>query len=343
MTKLTIAVVYGGKSTEHEVSVHSAKEVCETLSLKYNVLPILISKEGKWFLQKNCAEKQPKDIEISPMIGTGNLLTKANKTLLVDVFFPVLHGTYGEDGCVQGLFEMMQKPYVGCGVLTSALGMDKEIAKILAKEVSVPILPYFKLTKNEKLNSDKILKDAQKLGYPLFVKPISLGSSIGITKVSKEENLIPAIKKSFKFEPQILVEKGVDNAREVFCGIIATKKVMHTSVCGELIKGKNAFFDYDTKYNTPHGCDMEVPAKLPLEVQNKMRDYTKDIFKILKGHGLARVDFLLSQDGRDIYFSEINTIPGFSHTSLFPQLWAASGKKYEEILDILLAIALEKK
>ena len=342
MKTLNIAVLYGGKSTEHEVSVHSAGDVCLELQKKHKILPIFISKSGQWFLQKKCGFKTKNDIEISPLIN-GNLIDKKGKKYKVDLFFPVLHGTFGEDGCVQGLFETLGVKYVGCKVLASALAMNKELSKILASKTQIPVLSWFSLNKNEKLNKQEIFKNAKRLGYPIFVKPNSLGSSVGITKVKKESELLPAIKKAFEFENYILVEKGLDNAREVFYGIIETSpKNFKTSACGELIKSESEFFDYETKYHNPHGCDMEIPAKLSKNLQDKLKEYTEKFFIALGGSGLSRIDFLISKDGKKAYFSEINTLPGLSKTSLFPNLLKEEGITYPKQLDILIKTALAR-
>ncbi len=342
MKNLTIAVLYGGKSTEHEVSVHSAGDVCKELQRKHKILPIFISKTGEWFLQKTCGFKTKDDIAISPSVN-GNLIDKKGKKYKVDLFFPVLHGTFGEDGCVQGLFETLGIKYIGCKVLASALAMNKELSKEIALKARIPVLPWFSLNKNEKLDKKTILRNAKKLGYPIFVKPNSLGSSIGITKVNRESELLPAINKAFSFENYILVEKGIDNAREVFCAVIETTPGnFEASACGELIKSDSEFFDYKTKYHNPHGCDMKIPAKLPTNLQKKLQEYTKKFFITLGGSGLSRIDFLLSEDGKKVYFSEINTLPGLSKTSLFPNLLKAKGIPYTKQLDILIKTALNR-
>ena len=340
MKNLTLAILYGGKSTEHEVSVHSAGDVCKELQKKYKILPIFISKTGQWFLQKECGFKTKNDIEIAPLIN-GNLVDKNGKKYKADLFFPVLHGTFGEDGCMQGLFETLGVKYIGCKVLASALAMNKELSKEIAIKSRIPVLPWFSLNKNEKLNKKTIFTNAKKLGYPLFVKPNSLGSSIGITKVNKESELLPAIKKAFSFENHILVEKGLDKAREVFCAIIESKpSFFKVSACGELIQAGSDFFDYETKYHNPHGCDMQIPAKLSKNLQKKLQEYTKKFFIALGGTGLSRIDFLISKDGKKAYFSEINTLPGLSKTSLFPNLFAEKGLPYKEQLNILIKTAL---
>lgn len=342
MKNLTIAVLYGGKSTEHEVSVHSATDVCKELKKKYNVLPVFISKTGKWFLQKECGFKAKTDIEISPLLNS-SLIDNKGKKYKVDLFFPVLHGTFGEDGRIQGLFETIGAKYAGCNVLASAVAMNKELSKQVAILAGIPVLPWFTLNKNDKLNKKDIFARAKKLGYPIFVKPASLGSSIGISRVNKERELLPAIKNAFSFENHILVEKGLDNAREIFCGVIELKpNNFKASACGELIKSEAVFFDYETKYHNPHGCDMEIPSKLPKKLQEKMQKYSEIFFTALGGTGLSRIDFLVSKDGKKVYFSEINTLPGLSKTSLFPNLFKAYGLTYGKQLDIIINTALNR-
>lgn len=343
MKDITIGIIYGGKSTEHEVSVHSAAYVCDILEQKYKIIKIFISREGKWFVQEKCGPLQPADREVSPVICKDyNLYALDGQTYKVDVFFPVLHGAMGEDGTMQGLFEILGVPYVGCGVLTSALGMDKELCKLLASFYGVKIAPYIKLEKDDNYDLPYLQVAVGGLGYPVFVKPVSLGSSVGVTRVDAPEELKPAIDKAFKYQGSILIEKGVDKAREVFCAVVGSGKNIHTSLCGELKAVNSAFFDYKAKYEDPHGCDMKIPADIPQETQDKMRKASALVFKVLRGCGLARMDFLLGSDGK-FYFSEINTLPGMSATSLFPQLWQASGKKYEDILDSLIKSAFDRK
>lgn len=343
MKDITIGIIYGGKSTEHEVSVHSAAYVCDILEQKYKIIKIFISREGKWFVQEKCGPLQPADREVSPVICKDyNLYSLDGQTYKADVFFPVLHGAMGEDGTMQGLFEILGVPYVGCGVLTSALGMDKELCKLLASFYGVKIAPYIKLEKDDNYDLPYLQAAVGGLGYPVFVKPVSLGSSVGVTRVDAPEELKPAIDKAFKYQGSILIEKGVDKAREVFCAVVGSGKDIHTSLCGELKAVNSAFFDYKAKYEDPHGCDMKIPADIPQETQDKMRKASAVVFKVLRGCGLARMDFLLGSDGK-FYFSEINTLPGMSATSLFPQLWQASGKKYEDVLDSLIKSAFDRK
>lgn len=343
MQKMCIGILYGGKSAEHEVSVHSADYLCQVLAKKYDILRIFISKQGEWFLQQKCGEYQEGDRPVSPVISKDYTLYGADgKTYKVDVFFPVLHGAMGEDGTMQGLFEILGVPYVGCGVLTSALGMDKELCKLLASFYGVKIVPYIKLEKSANYDMPALCAAVEGLGLPVFVKPVSLGSSVGVTRVDKIEDLKSAIDTAFQYEGNILVEKGINNAREVFCAVVGTGAEIHTSLCGELQVLNSKFFDYKAKYEDPHGCDIKAPADIPEEMQEKMRKDTALIFKVLRGNGLARIDYLLGEDGQ-YYFSEINTLPGMSASSLFPQLWQAGGKDYADILDALLKAAFDRK
>ena len=341
--QIKVAVLYGGKSTEHEVSVHSAQTVCRLLraSGKYQVIALFISKEGYWFLQKECSFRGPEDKPVTPVIlpQGGLFIPSTNTFLKPDVYFPVLHGTNGEDGTVQGLLEMMDAAYVGCGVVASAMAMDKEVAKVLAREAGIPVLPYQKISRGVPYNKTALEDWACQTGYPLFVKPVRLGSSVGVTKVVAPEELHRAVEFALRFDTDALVEKGVENPREVFCGLLGEGNVVHSSLCGELKNPSGGFFDYQAKYITQGGCETRVPADLPGQTQNDIRRFSEIIFKTLRGSGLARADFLVGQDGA-VWFSEINTLPGLSETSLYPQLFEASGAAYPQILDRLIEIAL---
>jgi len=341
--RLQIAVLYGGKSTEHEVSVHSAATVCSTLAKNncYEVLPIFINKNGLWFLQTACGEQTPHDIALTPVISPeGSLyIFSQSKFLRPDVFFPVLHGTNGEDGTLQGLLESMDVPYVGCGVLASALGMDKETSKIIAHYSGVATLPYQKISAPGEYDKTSLEKWANETGYPLFVKPVRLGSSVGVTKVKSAEQLHHAIAFALRFDTDVLVEKGVEHPQEIFCGLLGEGDQIRSSQCGELKSLAGEFFDYEAKYITVGGCETRVPAVLPEETCKEIRRGSERIFRQLRGSGLARADFLVDQQGK-AWFSEINTLPGMSETSLYPQLFEAAGVPYPVVLDELIQLAL---
>lgn len=347
MQVLKVAVLYGGKSTEHEVSVHSAQTVCRLLSAqpeKYIVYPIFISRCGQWFLQKSCSEQTPQDTPITPVIRPDAHFAALNGSnpWKVDAVFPVLHGSNGEDGVVQGLLESMDVPYVGCGVLASAMGMDKEIAKLVAAHYGVPTLPYRILTRAQDYNKAELEAWAAQQGYPVFVKPLCLGSSVGVSKVTNGAQLHKAVAFALEFDTRIMVEKGVDRAREIFCALYGRGSAVASSACGELKMLTHEFFDYEAKYLVQGGCETRVPAEIPQDTQAAMKKDAQTVFTALRGSGLARVDFLLGKDGK-YYFSEINTLPGMSETSLFPQLFEASGRVYTDILDGLIRQALEAR
>ena len=343
MTPTKVIVLYGGKSTEHEVSVHSAQTVCRLLSAqpdKYQIYPVFISKQGYWFLQRECSEQTPQDVPVTPVLRPDATLQTANGELIAaDVIFPVVHGTNCEDGTLQGFLETLNIPYVGCGVLTSALGMDKELTKLLAREVGIAVVPYQKVSRGVAYDKDALTKWVQER-LPVFVKPVRLGSSVGVTRVTSVEQLGPALENALQFDTDALVEQGVDHAREIFCGVYGDGKTVKTSACGELRTVAGEFFDYNAKYVVAGGCETQVPAYIPTRTAEAMRQDSERLFRALQGYGLARVDYLMDKNGQ-YYMSEINTLPGMSETSLFPQLFEASGENYREILDTLIQIAKE--
>ncbi len=337
----TIAVLYGGRSTEHEVSVHSAGTVCCTLQQKYHILPILIDKDGQWLLQQTCSEKTPNDTVLTPVISNqGSLfLPSKNEYMQPDIFFPVLHGTNGEDGTIQGLLEYLDVPYVGCGVLASAMCMDKEISKLVAIQAGVPTLPYQKLSRDIPYDRTALEQWAAQTGYPVFVKPVRLGSSVGVAKVKTPARLHEAIAEAFYFDTDVLVEKGLETPQEIFCGLLGDGASVRSSECGELKMLQSEFFDYQAKYITVGGCETRVPALLPEPTRRAIRYGSEQIFQMLRGSGLARADFLVDSSGK-AWFSEINTLPGMSETSLYPQLFEASGLSYAQVLEELLVLAV---
>jgi len=338
-----VIVLYGGISTEHEVSVHSAQTVCRILAgqpEKYTVYPVFISRQGYWFLQKSCQLQTPQDIPVTPVLNSRETLRALDGSFSVraDVVFPVLHGTNCEDGTIQGFLETLRVPYVGCSVLTSAIGMDKELTKQLAQKVGAPIVDYRKISVFAPYDKQELEQWALMQGLPLFVKPVRLGSSVGVRKITDLAQLHEAITYALKFDTDVLVEKGIDHAREIFCAVYGDSEHLSVSACGELSQSSGEFFDYNAKYVVEGGCNMYIPAHIPAQTAENMRRDTEKIFRILQGCGLSRVDFLLDAQG-NYYFSEINTLPGMSETSLFPQLFEASGKKYPQILDELIALA----
>ncbi len=346
MSLLKVIVLYGGKSTEHEVSVHSAQTVCQLLENqkdKYQIYPIFISKQGRWFLQQTCGPQTPQDKPVTPVLREDAHVAAADGswTLKADVVFPVLHGTNCEDGTMQGFLETLDVPYVGCGVLASAMGMDKEISKLMAREAGAPVLPYRVVSKFQPYDRSSLEDWVQKTGIPVFVKPVRLGSSVGVRKVKDLAQLHEAISFALQFDTDVMIEKGVYRAREIFCALYGDETRVVSSACGELRTLAGEFFDYNAKYIVAGGCETKVPADIAPETAQKMRHDSERIFRALRGSGLARVDFLMDKDG-SYYFSEINTLPGMSQTSLFPQLFEACGEDYSRILDWLIEQACQR-
>lgn len=346
MALLKVVVLYGGKSTEHEVSIHSAQTVCRMLAAqkdKYQIYPVFISRQGYWFLQKTCGPQTAQDKPITPVLQPEFHLASSDGSfsLKADVVFPVLHGTNCEDGTMQGFLETLQVAYVGCGVLASAMGMDKEISKLMAREAGAPVLPYRVVSKFKSYDRGDLEKWVQQIGLPVFVKPVRLGSSVGVRKVKDLSQLHEAVQFALQFDTDVMIEKGVDHAREIFCAIYGDDTELKVSSCGELRSLAGEFFDYNAKYIVAGGCETKVPADIPAMIAQKMRQDSAHIFHALRGSGLARVDFLMDKDG-SYYFSEINTLPGMSETSLFPQLFEACGEDYGQILDRLIELARKR-
>ena len=349
MPRLNVVVLYGGKSTEHEVSVHSAQTVCRLLqeqAQKYQIYPVLIDKQGQWFLQETCGPRCAGDKPVSPIISAqANLRAlEGNWQVKADVFFPVLHGSNGEDGTVQGLLEMLEVAYVGCGVMASAVGMDKVLTKQVAQSVGVKVLPFRTVHQAEAYDLSALQNWAKEQGLPVFVKPVRLGSSVGVRKVKTLEELKPALDFALQFDTDVMIEKGVDHAREIFCALYGEGPSLQASACGELRTLMGEFFDYHAKYVAAGGCETNVPADISAQTARQMRQDSQTLFRALNGSGLARVDFLMDRDG-EYYFSEINTLPGMSETSLFPQLFNASGEAYPKLLEGLIdqALAVHKR
>ena len=354
-TKLRVGLVFGGRSAEHEVSLVSAASVMNALDKeKYEVVPIGITPQGKWVSSGNALKllKEKVDVGHYPehTIVPNPLkqgLVSLNKSLTspaiykLDVLFPLLHGPYGEDGTIQGLFELADIPYVGAGVLGSAVGMDKVIQKQLLDHARIPTAPGLGFLHTEFQQKQKVLLATieRKLRYPCFVKPANLGSSIGITKAHNRKELLQAIQHAGEFDRKILVERGIEKGREIECSVLGNDDPK-ASLPGEIIPS-NEFYDYDAKY-VDGKSKAVIPAKLPKAAIRKIQEYSVRAFKLLNCEGMARVDFLVVGNGRKIYLNEINTIPGFTSISMFPKLWEASGIPYPKLLDKLIELAIER-
>ena len=333
---IKLGVIYGGVSTEHDVSEMSAKSVIENLNKeKYEIHEIYINKYGKWYEVKNGEQE-----EIYNLLWTLKEL---------DVVFPILHGLGGEDGTIQGMLEMMQVPYVGCGVLASSVGMDKAYTKIIFDKAGIPQAPYIYIRKkdNEYVIIDEnfdeeefeLEKITEKLQFPMFVKPANSGSSVGVKKATNKEELKMAIENAGQYDKKILVEQGID-AKEVECAILDGKELQASTV-GEIMSAED-YYSFDAKYNIPESKTV-IPAEITEEQIESVRKLALKAFKAIDGKGLARVDFFVENKTNKIYINEINTMPGFTKISMYPKLFDAVGIKYSELLDKLIENALENK
>ena len=374
--KIRVGVLFGGRSGEHEVSLLSAASVLKAIDrTQYEVVPIGISKQGRWVVSGD-AERllagpdgppsaaglgEGQGVILPPMpalTGGGTLVpferdaSAAHDALRLDVVFPVLHGTFGEDGTMQGLFELAGLAYVGSGVLGSATGMDKEVMKRLFRAAGLPITKHVTLLRREWQQSPRkaVARLEASLKYPLFVKPANLGSSVGISKAHDRKELGPAIELAASFDRKIVVEQAVGGrgnrakmgkARELEVAVLGNDEPL-ASVVGEIVPGKE-FYDYEAKYLS-EGSIPIIPAKLSKQQSARVRAMALDAFRACDCAGLARVDFLLEAGtGGRLYLNEINTMPGFTSISMYPKLWEASGIRYRDLISRLISLALERK
>lgn len=359
--KIRVAVLFGGQSAEHEVSLQSAKNVIQYLDTsRFEVIPVGISKQGHWFVGQDVFQKSLLENQVTPTTQSAKAWfspdwickhSAANaddiKNLpIFDVVFPAVHGTACEDGTLQGLLELANVPYVGCGVLASAMGMDKVIAKKLVELAGVPIAPYVAL-KIEKWQqqSDAVLKEVQQtLNFPVFVKPANAGSSVGISKVKQADQLRAAIDQAFLFDTKILIEKALD-VLELEMAVLESLEPNAdpiVSIVGE-IKPTHEFYSYDAKYIDEDGAQLCIPASVPVDIQESAREMAKIIFEALECEGMARVDLFYDKAAKQIVFNEINTLPGFTKISMYPKLMGASGMSYTDLLSHLVALALKRQ
>ena len=354
MKKLNIALIFGGISGEHDVSLVSATSVYKNIDKsKYNVFTIGITKDGRWLYYEGdeenikngtWADLANKNVEIN-LVPSGNkevgILFEDGNVEKIDVLFPVLHGPYGEDGTIQGLFEISQIPYVGCGVLASSVGMDKLICKKVFSQIGLPQVNYTYTSKWAfNIDSEKELNDIEsKLDYPIFVKPANMGSSVGISKATNREELLKGIEEALKYDTRIVLEQGID-AREIEVAVLGNDEVK-ASIAGEIKPGKD-FYDYEDKYiNGVSVC--EIPANISEENMENIRKMAVEAFKGIDGKGLSRVDFFIDKNSGEIFINEINTLPGFTSISMYPKMWDATGLPYSQLIDKLIELALNKK
>ena len=385
MEKPRVGILFGGRSGEHEVSLLSAASVLNAIDKdKYEVVPIGITKDGRWLTAEHAENLLTGKLMLEPrnlragdpeMTASAAVLARgeavvvppepvhrqsglvpfqtdaammrraSDRAINVDVIFPVLHGTFGEDGTIQGLLELADIPYVGAGVLGSAAGMDKDIMKSLFIAAGIPIVRHVTILRSAWENDPKQVQKRveSKLTYPVFVKPANLGSSVGISKAHNRKELGPAIEEAAKFDRKIVIEQGVggkkEKAREIECSVLGNDEPV-ASVPGEIVPGKE-FYDYTAKY-LDEGSELIIPAKLTKTETKKVQEMAVAAFKAVDCSGLARVDFLMDPKTRKIYLNEINTMPGFTSISMYPKLWAASGLEYADLIDRLIQLGIER-
>lgn len=348
MKKIRIGVMFGGRSSEHEVSIVSARSVISALDKsKYEAVPIYINKKGQWFLGFDEKLIQGKGIErvYLPPDPTKKDLVSVDRGSIkqknIDVVFSLLHGTFGEDGSIQGLLELSGVPYVGAGVAASAIGMDKDLMKKILKSADLPITKYLVfLRKQTKDQANKTVSEVEReLKYPVFVKPANLGSSVGITKAHDSKELLVGIELAYRYDRKILIEQGINNAREIEVAILGNDNP-EVSVCGEVVPSKE-FYDYEDKYILDK-AKLIIPAFISSKLSKKIRNMAAVAFKSIDCSGIARVDFLLKPKKEEVYITEVNTIPGFTPISMYPKLWEKSGFPYTELIDRLIELAIER-
>lgn len=357
VAKLNVGVIFGGRSGEHEVSLMSARSVMNVIDHeKYQIFPIAITQEGAWCWGSDALEqlsaKHPEKLAAAAIFpdvsrhGLFQIRSEAGKELLekvtdLDVVFPVLHGTFGEDGTLQGLFEMTDIAYVGAGVLGSSVGMDKGLFKDLMRANGIPVVDSILVTRAMIHNEmNKVIERAETLSaYPLFVKPANLGSSVGISKCRTRSDLMEGLMDAARFDRRVLVERGVD-AREIEVSVLGNDDPK-ASVAGEIRPGAD-FYSYDAKYILDNS-ELIIPAPLSDELMTSIRTTAVRAFLAADCAGMARVDFLLDKTTGAYYLNEINTIPGFTKISMYPKLWEATGLPYPQLIDRLIELALERK
>lgn len=347
--KRKIALVYGGKSPEHEVSCDSAATIAaELIAGGHEVRPVYITREGKWLLQQPDQLGKCEGIEAVPSLHSSCFNNVSGEELFrPDVVFPIVHGTTGEDGVLQGVFELMGVPYAGAGLTASACGMNKAVSKELVKAAGINVLPHIIILESDRRDKpefDSRLCEAEKLGFPLFVKPVSQGSSVGITKVKTFNDLAAAVNNAFRFDIAVMIEKGVDCAREMVCGVLGSISECEASPVGEVcVQGTHEFYDYEAKYLDNDGMRLVIPANLEKEQSDYIRSSAVSVFRALGCSGFARVDFFMDRNSGQIWFGEINTAPGFTSHSLYPALWKSAGFPIIRTLERIMEIAISDR
>lgn len=358
MTRTRIGLIFGGKSGEHEVSLASARSVADAIDQgKYDIVLIGITKEGRWLAGEN-AWKQLAEASSSPLLGASSnrsgavsskelvphvdrALDQASPLSSIDVAFPLVHGPFGEDGTVQGLLELADIPYVGAGVAASAVGMDKALMKAIFCAHDLPVADFIVILRSvwQAKPEETIRHIESELGYPCFVKPASLGSSVGVAKAHNWDELTQALQNAAQYDRKIIAERGII-AREIECSVLGNDEPI-ASLPGEVIPQRE-FYDYAAKYDDSTGTELHVPADLSPDMTHSVQELAVRAFRAVDCSGLARVDFLVERGTNNIFVNEINTIPGFTQVSMYPKMWEQSGLTYSLLIDRLIQLALER-
>ena len=352
--KIRVGVIFGGKSSEHEVSLASARSVMAAMDhAKFEIVPIGIDRDGAWLVtgdpmaqltnglfHTSDQKKQSAQRDVVANVGSGRFFFLRQILPSIDVAFPVLHGSMGEDGTIQGLLELAEIPYVGCGVAASALGIDKFQTKVVLQSHGLPQVPFLRVFRRTwEQSPDTVLDQLENhLSYPMFVKPVSLGSSVGVSKAVDRLTLASGLRDAARFDQKIIVEQGID-AREIEVSVLGNEDPL-ASVPGEIVPGGD-FYDYEAKYLS-ESSRLLIPAPLTNEQTQRVQELTKAAYLALDCAGLARVDMLLSRDTGEIFLNEVNTMPGFTSISMYPKLWQASGIAYNDLIERLIELAFER-
>ncbi len=355
MTRRRVAVLFGGRSAEHEISCISARSVIDALDPEtIEVIPIGITREGSWRLLPG-PPALPADTGRLPEIGAGDgapvklgggsgspeLVGVDGSRRAIDIVFPVLHGPQGEDGAVQGMLELARVPYVGAGVLGSAIGMDKVVQKIMFTAAGLPVVPWEVVREPEwREDPEGVAARAGALGFPVFTKPATLGSSVGIVKVHDPSDLEAGLDEAFRYARKAVIEQGVEGAREMECAVLGNDDPV-ASIVGEIVPTGHEFYDYEAKYLDEHGATLSIPAAVPRRLMERIQRMAVTAFRATDCAGMARVDLFLKGDD-ELCVNEINTIPGFTQISMYPKLWEASGLPYRDLVERLLDLAVER-
>lgn len=353
MAKLRVGIVFGGKSAEHEVSLQSAKNIVDALDKsRFDVVLLGIDKQGQWHISdadnyllnandpaRIALNASDNSVALVPGYATHQLIEAQNSVPLadIDVIFPIVHGSLGEDGSLQGMLRLANLPFVGSDVLASAACMDKDVTKRLLRDAGLAIAPFITLTRanRERFSFQQV---SDQLGLPLFVKPANQGSSVGVSKVTNEAQYHEAVRLAFEFDKKVVVEQGI-KGREIECAVLGNDEPQ-ASTCGEIVLNSD-FYAYDTKYIDDNGAQVVVPADLPAEVNDAIRRIAVQAYQTLGCEGMARVDVFLTADN-EVIINEINTLPGFTNISMYPKLWQASGIGYSELITRLIELAIER-